>query len=820
MYGSNDKLLIMGDFNYPEINWKDESSNCRENHPASRFLSCLHQNFLTQHIIEPTHYRGLQSATLIDLIISNDPNFVSNIIHDPPFGKSHHQALCFNIDIATQPFSPTYTEKYVVSKGDFEGMRTYINQINWDEELLDADSVDTCWEKIHNHITIAKDRYIPKKRFKNSQVQRSFAAPETLLHTIQLKRKAYKMYKNHPTTQNYQTYADLRNLVNTEVRETKKAKELKLAKEAKNNPKALFQYISSKVKPRETIPDLQKKDGDFTEGDTEKAETLNSFFGSVFTEEPTDDDLPECAVHIEDSVQEIKTNKEDFVKLLKNLKANKSPGPDGIHPLILKELAEALANPFKILFDKTMIEGCIPQDWKKAEVRPIFKKGAKTSPDNYRPVSLTSVVCKLFEKLVRDALYNHMIKNKFLSTDQFGFCPGRSCVTQLLVTINDWMFSLDNKIPVDAAYLDFSKAFDSVPHQRLLHKLHAYGVRGKVLDWVKSFLSDRTQYVSINNEQSSAIPVTSGVPQGSVLGPTLFIYYINDLPDATDQIVRLFADDSKIYSEIRNEDDSKNLQKGIDNLVEWSSRWLMKFNAKKCKILHLGKNNPNHEYFMTNGTEVNKLDSTTCEKDLGVNVDPLLSFDNHINMACSKGRQLSGMILNTLTCRCSEILVPLFKAIIRPHLEYANAVWSPYKVKHIKLIEQVQRNFTRMIDGMRHLEYSQRLRMLKLPSLEFRRFRGDLIEVFKLTHEIYDPLTTQSLLSSTLFPYTRNNSYKLQKKHTNTTHYKHFFTNRVIDSWNNLPYEIVNAENVNQFKNMIDHHFHNLKYSTNLSDHD
>ena len=146
-----------------------------------------------------------------------------------------------------------------------------------------------------------------------------------------------------------------------------------------------------------------------------------------------------------------------------------------------------------------MSEGHIPDDWKTAEVRPIFKKGAKTSPDNYRPVSLTSVVCKVFEKLVRDALYDHMVKSNLLSPDQFGFCPGRSCVTQLLVTINDWMFSLDNKIPVDAAYLDFSKAFDSVPHQRLLHKLNSYGVRGKILDWVESFLSNRTQYVSIND---------------------------------------------------------------------------------------------------------------------------------------------------------------------------------------------------------------------------------------------------------------------------------------------------------------------------------
>ena len=245
----------------------------------------------------------------------------------------------------------------------------------------------------------------------------------------------------------------------------------------------------------------------------------------------------------------------------------------------------------------------------------------------------------------------------------------------------------------------------------------------------------------------------------------------------------------------------------------------MNFNSKKCKILHLGRNNPNKEYFMKDGNVTNKLDSTDCEKDLGVNIDPLLSFDKHINTICAKARSLSGMILRNMEYRSFEILVPLFKALVRPHLEYANAVWSPYKAKHIKVIEQIQRNFTRMIDGMRNLDYPQRLRKLKLPSLEFRRFRGDLIEAFKLTHNIYDPLTTQSLFSSAIFPYTRGHSYKLQKKFTNTTQYHHFFSNRIIDTWNTLPDVIVNADSVNIFKNKIDKHFQHIMYSIDLYKH-
>ena len=188
-------------------------------------------------------------------------------------------------------------------------------------------------------------------------------------------------------------------------------------------------------------------------------------------------------------------------------------------------------------------------------------------------------------KLLYEIPYDHLVSNSLLSDNQFGFCRGRSCVSQLLVTINDWFKSLDKKIPVDAAYLDFRKAFDSVPHKRLLAKLHGYGIRGNILKWIKSFLSNRTQFVNINNQVSDHIDVTSGVPQGSVLGPCLFIYYINDLPDAVKCLIQIFADDTKAYLPILTYHDNVNLQSSLDQMVRWSNKWLISFNAEKCKIL-------------------------------------------------------------------------------------------------------------------------------------------------------------------------------------------------------------------------------------------
>ena len=503
---------------------------------------------------------------------------------------------------------------------------------------------------------------------------------------------------------------------------------------------------------------------------------------------------------------------------LKSLKPSKSPGPDGIHPRVLRELADVIADPLKQIFDKSLSEGKLPSEWKDAEVRPIFKKGDKTAPGNYRPVSLTSVVCKVFESFIRDALYNHLVNNKLLSTEQFGFCKGRSCLTQLLATIYDWFLNLDNNIPVDAVYLDLRKAFDTVPHQRLLNKLNAYGIQGLLHNWIEDFLYERSQYVSVSGSTSSKSPVSSGVPQGSVLGPVLFIYYINDMPDLVLSTIKLFADDNKTYNGIRKAKDQKKLQDSINQLTEWTLKWLLEFNILKCKVMHLGSNNPLYDYYIKHNGQLHKLEETTSEKDLGVFVDPLLSFESHITETVSKARKISGLIIRTMTYKSPDIMVPLFKSLIRPILEYANPVWNPYLQKFIDQLEKVQRNYTKAIVGMKDLDYEDRLKALKLPSLEFRRFRGDLIETFKICRGLYDTTTTKKLIS--LVPEddpTCSNGFKLYKTRTNYKNFKCFFTNRIINPWNSLPAETVNAGSVNSFKNNVDKIFNAYQFSTHIN---
>ena len=255
--------------------------------------------------------------------------------------------------------------------------------------------------------------------------------------------------------------------------------------------------------------------------------------------------------------------------------------------------------------------------WKIGHVTPIFKKGKKCDPSNYRPISLTSIVCKTMESLVRHETMQHLLVNELLSRHQHGFMAGRSCTTQLLEVLDIWSRFLDEGDNVDVVYLDFAKAFDTVPHSRMMYKLYSYGIRGKVWSWIEDYMCNRKQCVIVNGVHSSYVSVTSGVPQGSVLVPLLFLIYINDLPDVVFNLDKLFADYTKLFARIRNLSDCQKLETDLFALQSWSKVWLLQFNISKCKILRLGCNPPAMTYSLeaSDGSTV-VMEESKCERDL------------------------------------------------------------------------------------------------------------------------------------------------------------------------------------------------------------
>ena len=301
--------------------------------------------------------------------------------------------------------------------------------------------------------------------------------------------------------------------------------------------------------------------------DAEKAEILQRQFLSVFSpEEDTVDTLP-ARVNVE--IGNIIIGVEAVRDMLKNINVNKSLGPDDIHPRILHELADILSAPITILFNRSIQGEELPDDWKLQFVSPIYKKGQRSLAENYRPISLTCILCKILESMVRTEVLTHLLTNNVLSTRQFGFINGRSTTLQLLHFLDLCTQSIVQGNVVDTIYFDFKKAFDMVPHKRLVAKLESYGIKGKLLRWIEEFLTGRQQYVIVNGEKSSPGRVTSGIPQGTVLGPLLFVVYINDILENLSAEGFLFADDTKIFRAITSRDDSLNLQSDIDALEKW-----------------------------------------------------------------------------------------------------------------------------------------------------------------------------------------------------------------------------------------------------------
>ena len=393
--------------------------------------------------------------------------------------------------------------------------------------------------------------------------------------------------------------------------------------------------------------------------------------------------------------------------------------------------------PLAIIYQKSLDEGVCPEEWKCANVTPIHKKGDRTDPNNYRPVSLTSQVCKVMESIIRDRIVEHLERLNLLNNAQHGFRNGRSCLTNLLTTLEQWTEIIDEGDCLDIAYLDFRKAFDLVSHEHLLYKMSKYGIDGKILNWVKDFLKNRTQKVVIRGTSSTTREVTSGVPQGSVLGPILFLIFINNLPLEIISPLSLFADDSKLFSRIVKTkskskvveaDNDQKLQKDLNKVVEWAKKWKMEFNVQKCKIMHLGHDNPRKVYSMDGKV----LSTTEEEKDLGVLIDNKLDFGKHINSIVGRANRVLGMIRISFACLNIQMFLDMYTALVRPLLEYCVQVWSPYKIGQIKLLERVQRRATRLVPQLKDLCYDDRLAQLGLTRLEERRHRDNMIVTYKI----------------------------------------------------------------------------------------
>ena len=782
-------LVLMGDFNYSGLNWLSDSTVDRS-HP---FVECLDNNYLSQLVDKPS--RG---SNYLDLVIASDTSTIEDLALSEPFDTSDHQMITFYI-IGSINHKTKGVKIYNYFKADYDKIRKDIKDLRWGELTMHQD-VNCIWNKLKSDILDVRDKSIGVKgktrnkcKWANKRVQRF----------RRRKKEAWIKYqKSNKSTELYEEY---KKKLNMSVKENKKAREefeQRLADNIKVDCKSFYSYVNSKSRSSNKIGPLKDANRKLIAGNKETADFLNNYFSNVFTEEdlvqiPTPVNNFDC--NINEALMNIEITESDVLAKLSKINVGKSIGSDEVHGKFIYEIRHELAKPLAHLFNLSVKTGIVPQDWRDANVIPLFKKGSRGDAQNYRPVSLLSIVGKLLESFVKEHLVGHLEKYNLIKDSQHGFYSGRSCLTNLLEFFENATNDLDQNKAVDLIYLDFCKAFDKVPHCRLAKKLEANGVRGGLLEWIKAWLSQRRQRVSIEGEFSEWAKVTSGVPQGSVLGPILFLVYINDLDTGIVSRLGKFADDSKLLKSIENNADVEVLREDLQKLELWAKTWQMEFNTEKCSVMHLGNHNECANYSLFN----KPLMVSEKERDLGVIVDNKLKFSEQCDAAVSKANSALGMIKRNVVSRNHKTITKFYKALVRPKLEYCVQAWRPYLRKDIDKIERVQRRATKLIAECRNLPYEDRLKYTGLTTLEARRDRGDMIEVFKLMKGI-TKVDSNKLFHVNSNSRTRGHSYKLDKSRPRLDIRKNYFSHRIVNKWNTLPTYVIESDSVNAFKNRYD----------------
>ncbi|XP_059829735.1 STARD3 N-terminal-like protein isoform X1 [Hypanus sabinus] len=466
--------------------------------------------------------------------------------------------------------------------------------------------------------------------------------------------------------------------------------ECRLARNIKEDSKNFFRYVKRKKIVKNNDGPLKNELGEIVMGNREMAEEFNKYFRSVLTREDTSN-LPDVWMgqghRVTEEMKQIDIRKETAMSRLMGLKADKSPDPDGLHPRVLKEVALEIADALVIIFQCSLDSGSVPEDWRMTDVIPLFKKGGREKTENYHPVSLTSVVGKMLDSIIKDEIVVYLDSSDRIGPSQHGFTKGKSCLTNLLEFFEDVTRKLDKGNSVDVVYLDFQKAFDKVPHRRLVGKIRAHGIGGKTLTWIENWLADRKQRVAVNGCFSEWQVVTSGVPQGSVLGPQMFTIYINDLDEGIENNISKFADDTKLGGSVTCDEDVRRIQGDLDRLGEWADTWQMTFNVNKCEVIHFGSKNRKADYYL-NGVELGKGE---IQRYL---VHQSLKVNEQVQQALKKVNGMLAFITKGIEYKSKEILLHLYRAPVRPHVEYCVQFWSPVLRKDTRAVEEVQRRFT------------------------------------------------------------------------------------------------------------------------------
>lgn len=801
----NPDIWISGDMNFPGNSWDPDGPSVIPGGPMPK----LHYQFndmlvdfnLSQIVDKPT-----RQGKCLDLFLTTNPSSVSRIDTTPPLGSSDHDIVFTEIDIKPKITKQPPRTIFRYKLADWE-------KIKWDiSGLYDSlanmgptATVDELWTKFKTTLSNAIDKNVPSKVIKSKH---KFPWINNKIRKLMRQRDKH-FFKRHQSDLHLQKYKKLKTLVQKETRSSywnyisNIITEDCLSSPEKNKPKRLFSYLRS-LRNSDSIAPL-KENGFLVSDNPGKARILNTQFQSVFSKD-LGSELPDKGPSPHPSMSDIIITTDGVEKLLKNLNPNKAQGPDNIAPIVLKSLASQLAPSLTHIFSVSLKTGSVPSDWTVANICPVFKKGEKFKASNYRPVSLTCICSKLLEHIISSQLMSFLESNNILYDLQHGFRTKRSCESQLLQFYQELASNFEKRHQTDIIIMDFAKAFDKVSHRHLLYKLKFYGINDQITNWISSFLCFRTQYVTVCGSKSNQVPVTSGVPQGTVLGPILFLIYINDLPDYLKySTLRLFADDSILYARIQSQSDSHKLQADLEAALCWEKDWLMQFHPDKCSVLSVsrGRSPKKHNYSMHGQI----LEQVSQAPYLGVTLQNDMKFGTHIQSTINKCNRSLGMLRRHLWHAPQKTKQLAYFALVRSRLDYCAPIWDPHLKTLAASLEMVQRRAARYVLNIHdpYASVSDMLNHLQWQSLEQRRQAQRLTLFYKIINN-HVAIDGSAYLTPSPHINRHSNSLSFLKPHSSCNIYKFSYFPRTIPEWNNLPEKTVMAGSVEEFKVALHSH--------------
>ena len=814
-HNPSSEIVILGDFNIHNSDWLTHSTHSDASGIECEAFSIL--NDLSQLVNDPTRVpdRPNQAANTLDLFLTSKPSIYSALSVSDPLGSSDH-CLVSASHVFTPFRHPPKPNRVLWNhdKGDWEGLRQFYSQFPWNDVCFSSDISSTC-DSVTEIIITGMTEYIP-----HSSKPGKPNSPDWFNHScaeaVRIKNTKHRIYNSNPSEHNWNVYVHARNKCSSVINAAKKAFVRRMSGKVASCPSGSRPFWSmakliSRNFSESSIPPLCSSDGSISNDPQSKA----NIFAAQFASNSTLDDsgkTPQNYPSSPETMPPVSFTTRKVRNILYHLDSTKAAGPDGIPPIVLKKCAPELAPVLSKLYSLSYSTGSFPVSWKHAHVVPIPKKGDSSDPANYRPIALTSVLSKVMEAVINDHLLSFLEASASLSDHQYGFRHGRSTGDLLTYVTNLWSSSLESYGESRVVALDIAKAFDRVWHRGLLAKLPMYGVHPTTITLIEDFLSGRSISVRMEGALSSTFSVNSGVPQGSVVSPTLFLLFINDLLSNTTNLIHSFADDTTLHTSysfhsqiqaseqlsMKRQTTADSVNRDLECISSWGTDNLVSFNQRKTQSMVItSKRNSSIPPVAMSDSQLSHASAITV---LGMEIASDLSWKSHIlNVAKSASKKI-GFLTRAKKYFTPSQRLTIYKSQIRPTLEYCSHIWGGEYKTTLNILNRIQSKAIRLVDD--------RSLTANLQSLEHRRRVSALSLFYRYHHgqcssEIAASMPEARSFGRVTRSSTSSHPFSVAVPYCRTTKRASSFIPRTSQWWNQLPSVVFSSRNLTEFKSQI-----------------